>query len=344
MRIQVPKRHQQCSVEHYLVHECKLTPRSKLKAAFQKKQVFVNKKPVSRAHLLSGGELIEIKSESVFYRELLTINPNPARKLQIVLETKDFIVINKPAGFHSHPQKPNETNTVLNYLAAQFPSAANTFRPDKPLEGGLIHRLDQGTSGCLICAVNQNSFNEFKQWLSQGQLKKIYLAWLEGNLNFSGSFEFFLGHDPKNKKKMKVFLKNPSRERVWKAKTAVFPICFSESENCSLAFVKIQTGVMHQIRACLAAIGHPVLGDGLYRKPKTPLRPKISFLTKSEKEEYNRLFSNVVWKSKKKNHVLRPRFYKLPKNSFFLHAFWIKCERQPKLKAGCTAPLPNYFL
>lgn len=323
--------------EDYLSRVAGLTPRSAVKRAFQNKAVFVGSKPVKRQDVLQSGDHLRIEADDVFTRDELEVAAVDL-PLDVVLETTELVVINKLSGQNAHPLRPSEKDTALNALAHRYPECAGAFAPERPLEGGLVHRIDRGTSGLLVCARNLESWAELKATWNTRRLTKIYLAWLTGELTGSGTYECFLLHDPKSKKRMLVREQMPATEKAWEACTSFEPLQTVTTADgpATLALIRIHTGVTHQIRAVMSALGHAIIGDKIYKpKPHThgtfqPLDHETASAFKACRQALG--------------HALHtPRLEDLPEHGFFLHAFYLQSSPVAALKNGIFAPPPRHF-
>src|SRR5262249_32266805 len=209
--------------------------------------------------LLRGGEPISL-AEPVPEKSF-AVRPNPSLELDILYLDDFLFAVNKVAGLPCHPLKPQERRTVANAVVAHFPEQAK-LEPKR--EAGLVHRLDNETSGVLLFARSPQALERLRA-LSQGaKLKKSYLAWVHGCLRGQGKIDQPIGHHPKNSKKMCVAsnLAAAKRLRARPARTEYESL--DAGTEASLLRVVIRSGARHQIRVHLAALGHPIFGDRLY--------------------------------------------------------------------------------
>lgn len=179
--------------------------------------------------------------------------------LEILYEDDRLLVLNKPSGMPSAPLHYDEEDTAVHHALAHYPELPRTH----PKEPGLLHRLDTGTSGCLAFAKTQEAYDSIKKAWKLGQIKKFYLARVSqlppGRLPIE--IELPLGHDPKSSRRMRVADKKirgkplPARTTVLEAR----PV----GPHTEL-LIQLHTGVMHQIRVHLAALGCPIVGDRVY--------------------------------------------------------------------------------
>jgi 23S rRNA pseudouridine1911/1915/1917 synthase len=221
--------------------------------------VRVDGKRVAKGHLLRGGEKLNLLQAPLSCGA--SIRPNFKLHLKILYKDHDLMAIDKAPGLPCHPLTAEETETVANAVVAKFPEQAET---GPQLEAGLLHRLDNDTSGVLLFARHPKSLEAFQRLNRGGNIAKYYLAWVEGHLNGMGKIRFPIAHHPQNKAKMCIARDEKDAKRL-KAREATteFGVIQSE-EQASLVLLRIQKGSRHQIRVHLAALGHPIVGDILY--------------------------------------------------------------------------------
>lgn len=183
----------------------------------------------------------------------------------------DCVVVDKPAGMPSHPLKPPRGDSALEAVCELYPEVARAS--NNPLEGGLVHRLDTGTSGLLVFARTPGAYLKLREAFSQGLIDKTYIALVEGKLEQDCVIDFPIAHHPKNKAKMLAITPKHKyfRGQAKPARTEV--IVMSQSGLISQVRLQIQGGRRHQIRVHLAAIGHPLVGDTLYGAQPITWRP-----------------------------------------------------------------------
>lgn len=237
--------------------------RSFVQKAIENGQVSVNGKKVAVHHFLKEGDKVEVNIEGP--KELI-VEANPAVKLDVITETGDFIVINKPSGLVVHQGEGHkEADTLVNGLLAHYPEIGKVG--DDPLRPGIVHRLDADASGMMVVARTQDMFDHLKKQFKTHQVEKEYLALVHGQVSPSdGVIEFAL-----EKKGTKMV----ARPKGGEGKEAVTeyekiplgpPFRKGEVRDVSLLKIRIHTGRTHQIRVHLFALGHPIVGDKLYGK------------------------------------------------------------------------------
>jgi 23S rRNA pseudouridine1911/1915/1917 synthase len=194
--------------------------------------------------------------------------PQPDLPIRIVHADEHIVVADKPAGMPSHPLKAQETGTAANALVGRFPELARVG--PSPREGGLVHRLDGDTSGLLLAARTDPAHVSLRAQFAARTVEKGYLALVAGELQAGGEIAVPLAHDPQDARRVRG-ASDPEWAEAHGARAALTRFEPRERRRgYTLVEVEIATGVMHQIRAHLAFIGHPLAGDELYGGPRVP--------------------------------------------------------------------------
>lgn len=182
--------------------------------------------------------------------------PAPEIPLILVKETPNFVVVNKAAGVPCAAVYGKNRGTLAGALLARYPEMSEIgFGRREP---GLVHRLDTFTSGLIVAARNEASFQELRSSLQARRWDKRYLALvLPRSLPDQGQCLLPLAPDPKNERRVRV------DERRGKACTSSFTV-LRRAARVDLVEVKCQSAYRHQVRAHLAALGAPLIGDLTY--------------------------------------------------------------------------------
>ena len=180
----------------------------------------------------------------------------------IIYRDKNLLALNKPAGLLVHGIAGNQKEASLaDWLLKHYPEV-RTVGDDPVNRPGIVHRLDRDTSGVLLAALNQETFDYLKALFQKHLVQKTYLALVHGEVKEkSGSINKPIGLKSGSTKRS-VHGGKMKKEAITEYKVIKF---FKlKGEDFTLLSVSPKTGRTHQIRVHLAAIGHPVAGDKLY--------------------------------------------------------------------------------
>lgn len=187
---------------------------------------------------------------------------NTEISLEVVWESKDEWIIDKPAGMKSYPLSLFDTNTPVQWALAKEPSLRNEFVSPQPILSP--HRLDTGTSGLLIVCRNKKAYEMWRKLFQAHQVQKKYLAWCFGEAPSSELLiDLPIAHSVSESEKM-VVVKDLEKFRPPLMEARTEATLVQEMEGKSLWEVTCSTGVTHQVRVHLAALGLPLIGDKLY--------------------------------------------------------------------------------
>ncbi|RKG93813.1 RluA family pseudouridine synthase [Corallococcus sp. CA053C] len=234
--------------------------RARMKRLFDEGQVRVNGRPAKKGLMVAAGQQISVTVEETT-REAV---PDADFPLVILHEDASLLFVDKPAGRPSHPLQPGETGTVANALVARYPECAQASQD--PREGGLCHRLDVETSGVLAAARTREAWTTVREAFSNRAVDKRYIALVTGPLADEGEVDVPLRHHPRHPDRVE-----PAPHGAEDAREAVSHFrVLARAQDYSLVEVRILTGVLHQVRAHLAGVGAPLVGDALYGGREAP--------------------------------------------------------------------------
>lgn len=229
--------------------------RKRLSELFAQGGVRIGKRTVKKGDRLDAGITVELVIEPQGRGDERPVaDPAAAARLQILLERADLIAINKPAPMPSQPLRSGELGSAANGIAHLYPECSALG--DDPRDGGVVHRLDIGTTGVLLFARNTETYRQLRDTFSDGLVLKTYLAVTVGRpagTSCSSSLA---------QRGRRAII---DEQDGLNAHTDVDVL--SSSGSLCLVRCTAQTGRMHQVRAHLSILRAPIVGDTLYGAP-----------------------------------------------------------------------------
>jgi 23S rRNA pseudouridine1911/1915/1917 synthase len=214
---------------------------------------------------LKKGERVEAGAELVVEAPSSPITADPSLSLVVLFESADFVIADKPAGLPTAPLMRTDQRSLAAALLARYPEMNGVgFREREP---GLVHRLDNQTSGVILAARNEAAFRHARALFESSAIEKRYLAVVAAGLSGAGEIETLLGPDTADPRRVRVFEQRPDGyAKLCRTRYRVL----ESGSRFALVELDVERAFRHQIRAHLAHLGFPIAGDGLYAGPEAP--------------------------------------------------------------------------
>lgn len=225
-------------------------PRNQVQKWIEEGLVRVNGRAAKPSAALAGGDLVECEPPEPKEERVL-----PERgDLRVLYEDGDLVVLDKPAGLTVHPGAGRATGTLAHHLLDRYPEMAGVGGPGRP---GIVHRLDQGTSGVIVVARTAAAYHRLARAFASREVQKQYLAIAYGTPSPPvGTIDAPIGRHPQRRKEMAVLPGGRPARTLYRTVTAAAGISLQE--------LGLETGRTHQIRVHLKHLGHPLVGDPVY--------------------------------------------------------------------------------
>ncbi len=252
-------------LDKFITKNCPTLPSSLMFKYIRTKRIKVNGKRAEISTRLNAGDKVEAYINDEFFTEIKPTHDflSAPSKLDIVYEDENILLADKKQGLLVHPDKNEYTNTLIariqHYLydkGEYDPQDENSFRP------ALANRIDRNTGGIVIAAKNAEALRILCDKIKCREIDKRYLTVVHGIPK--KKTDLLEGYLEKDEDKNRVYMSKKSTDTNKFVRTKYTVL--QTLNNLSLLEIELLTGRTHQIRAHMAAIGHPLLGEGKYSK------------------------------------------------------------------------------
>lgn len=254
IELRVPLQPAVARLDRYVALVVSRLSRSYVQHLIETGHILVNQRPARASQVVQPGDVILVRQPVPRPTELMA----EELPLTVVYEDADLVVIDKAAGMVVHPAPGHPRGTLVNALLARYPD----MRVGAELRPGIVHRIDQDTSGLLVVARHEQALRALTAQQQAHEMHKAYLAVVEGPMKeLEGVIDAPIGRHPRDRQRQAVVTNGRAARTHYRV--------LEQLGAYTLMEARLETGRTHQIRVHFAHQQRPVLGDPLYGRRKS---------------------------------------------------------------------------
>ena len=261
-------------LDKFIIKSFKNFPVSLVYKNIRKKNIKVNQKKSNPEYKIQESDIVTIYVKREFLSKMPTKHDflKAPSNLDIIYEDNNIILVNKRPGLIVHPDENYHFDSLIARIK-HYLFIKKEYDPEKELSfvPALVNRLDRNTSGIVIAAKNADALKFLNEKMKKREIKKYYLCVVDGI--FKKKENILTAYLEKNESKNRVFISSTPKKNFKTIKTKYKVLL--EKDGKSTLVIELLTGRTHQIRAHMAYVGHPVLGDSKYGKKSLKFKHQV---------------------------------------------------------------------